>query len=152
MLTFPLEITSSSDTFNSNSPNTAVSSVLLTRSVLVFTLSSITRIQAGQLDNVPRRYAWFRRILKHHDDEDAALFPSNWEVTRRLVASFAEYTRGDLANVLGKAVPNVNAVLEALQSTLDFENAFAKRFDRSVRQLMTQMRDAPVTHASSSRM
>ncbi|CAD6583797.1 MAG: Vacuolar protein sorting-associated protein 53 [Tremellales sp. Tagirdzhanova-0007] len=87
--------------------------------------------EAGQLDNVPRRYAWFRRILKHHDDEDAALFPSNWEVTRRLVASFAEYTRGDLANVLGKAVPNVNAVLEALQSTLDFENAFAKRFDRS---------------------
>jgi hypothetical protein len=88
--------------------------------------------EAGQLDNVPRRYAWFRRVVKHHDEEDAALFPANWEVTRLLVASFAEYTRADLANVLGKGMPNVATLLEALQSTLDFEAAFAKRFDKPV--------------------
>lgn len=88
--------------------------------------------EAGQLDNVPRRYAWFRRILKHHDEEDAALFPASWEVTRLLVANFSEYTRGDLANVLGKGTPNVNTLLEALQSTLDFEAGFAKRFERPV--------------------
>ncbi|RXK37067.1 vacuolar-sorting protein 53 long isoform [Tremella mesenterica] len=86
--------------------------------------------EAGQLDNVPRRYAWFRRVLKVHDEENASLFPESWEVTRLLVANFAEYTRGDLANVLGKTTPNVNALLEALQSTLDFEATFAKRFDR----------------------
>lgn len=84
------------------------------------------------MDNVPRRYAWFRRVLKHHDDEDAALFPPTWEVTRLLVASFAEYTRGDLVNVLGKAKPNVSVLLDALQSTLDFETVFAKRFDMPV--------------------
>ncbi|EIW70404.1 hypothetical protein TREMEDRAFT_68035 [Tremella mesenterica DSM 1558] len=89
--------------------------------------------EAGQLDNVPRRYAWFRRVLKVHDEENASLFPESWEVTRLLVANFAEYTRGDLANVLGKTTPNVNALLEALQSTLDFEAAFANRFDRPVR-------------------
>lgn len=71
-------------------------------------------------------------MLKQHDDEDASLFPASWEVTRLLVASFSEYTRGDLANVLGKAKPNVNALLDALQATLDFEIVFAKRFDMPV--------------------
>ncbi|OCF33058.1 vacuolar-sorting protein 53 long isoform [Kwoniella heveanensis BCC8398] len=85
--------------------------------------------EAGQLDNVPRRYAWFRRVLKHHDEEDAALFPESWEVTRLLVANFSEYTRGDLANVLGKGTPAVNILLDALQATLDFEATYARRFD-----------------------
>ncbi|WVQ99621.1 hypothetical protein IAU59_006758 [Kwoniella sp. CBS 9459] len=85
--------------------------------------------EAGQLDNVPRRYAWFRRVLKQHDEEDAALFPESWEVTRLLVANFSEYTRGDLANVLGKGTPAVNVLLDALQATLDFEATYARRFD-----------------------
>jgi hypothetical protein len=49
-----------------------------------------------------------------------------------LVTSFAEYTRADLANVLGKGTPGVSVLLEALQSTLDFEAAFAKRFHQQV--------------------
>ncbi|WWC70074.1 uncharacterized protein I206_104020 [Kwoniella pini CBS 10737] len=85
--------------------------------------------EAGQLDNVPRRYAWFRRILKHHDEEDVALFPTSWEMTRLLVSNFSEYTRSDLANVLGKSTPAVNVLLDALQATLDFESGFARRFE-----------------------
>ncbi|WWD17223.1 hypothetical protein CI109_101661 [Kwoniella shandongensis] len=85
--------------------------------------------EAGQLDNVPRRYAWFRRVLKHHDEEDASIFPPSWEITRLLVINFSEYTRGDLANVLGKATPGISVLLDALQATLDFESAFAKRFE-----------------------
>ena len=67
-------------------------------------------------------------MVKHHDEEDASIFPASWEVTRLLVANFSEYTRADLANVLGKATPQVNTLLEALQSTLDFEAAISKRF------------------------
>lgn len=89
-------------------------------------------LQAGQLDNVPRRYAWFRRILKHHDEEDLSLFPASWQVTRMLVASFSEYTRADLSNVLGKNSPNIAVLLDALQNTLDFELSFAKRFEMPV--------------------
>ncbi|WVR06988.1 hypothetical protein IAU60_004025 [Kwoniella sp. DSM 27419] len=85
--------------------------------------------EAGQLDNVPRRYAWFRRVLKHHDEEDVDLFPESWEMTRLLVSNFAEYTRGDLANVLGKATPSVNILLDALQATKDFEANCTARFD-----------------------
>jgi len=94
--------------------------------------------QAGQLDNVPRRYAWFRRVLKHHDEEDASLFPAHWDVTRLLVASFAEYTRTDLGNVLGKSTPAVSTLLDALQSTVDFETGFAKRFEMPVRHALCQ--------------
>ena len=81
---------------------------------------------------MPRRYAWFRRVLKHHDDEDRALFPASWEVTRLLVANFSEYTRADLSNVLGKDKPNVGVLLDALQSTLDFEAALSTRFQMPV--------------------
>jgi len=81
------------------------------------------------LDNVPRRYAWFRRILKSHDEQDSPLFPTSWEVTRLLIGQFSEYTRTDLGNVLGKGVPTVNTLLEALQGTLDFEGVMEKRLE-----------------------
>ncbi|WVN88398.1 uncharacterized protein L203_103607 [Cryptococcus depauperatus CBS 7841] len=84
--------------------------------------------EAGQLDNVPRRYTWFRRVLKQHDEENALLFPASWEVTRLLVANFAQCTKLDLANVLGKQTPAVNVLLEALQATIDFEGAMSRRF------------------------
>lgn len=45
------------------------------------------------------------------------------------MASFAEQTRVDLANVLGKATPNVAVLLDALQATLDFESVLSRRFD-----------------------
>ncbi|KIR67392.1 vacuolar-sorting protein 53 long isoform [Cryptococcus bacillisporus CA1873] len=84
--------------------------------------------EAGQLDNVPRRYAWFRRVLKHHDEEDAMLFPDSWQVTRLLVANFSECTRSDLANVLAKQTPAVSVLLDALQGTLDFESGMSRKF------------------------
>lgn len=74
-------------------------------------------------------------MLKAHDEEDNALFPPSWEVTRLLIALFAEYTRTDLENVLGKGVPGVNVLLEALQGTLDFESAMSKRLDLPVSHL-----------------
>ncbi|ODN82005.1 hypothetical protein L202_02332 [Cryptococcus amylolentus CBS 6039] len=85
--------------------------------------------EAGQLDNVPRRFAWFRRVLKHHDEEDSMLFPASWQVTRLLVSAFAECTRSDLSNLLGKQSPAVNVLLDALQATLDFEQAMSRKLD-----------------------
>src|ERR1700733_1361680 len=53
-------------------------------------------VQAGQLDNVSRRFAWFRRILANHEEERASAFPSAWEVAQHLFARFAEITRYDV--------------------------------------------------------
>ena len=52
------------------------------------------------------------------------------------MANFSEYTRADLANVLGKGKPGIGVLLDALQSTLDFELAFAARFDTPVSSLV----------------
>lgn len=44
--------------------------------------------EAGSLDNIGRRYAWFRRMLKTYEDEHAALFPSYWRVNEALSTAF----------------------------------------------------------------
>ena len=49
--------------------------------------------EAGQLDNVSRRFAWFRRILKTHEDDNALLFPPAWNVGAVLAGGFSEVTR-----------------------------------------------------------
>lgn len=49
--------------------------------------------EAGQLDNISRRFAWFRRILKTHEEENALLFPESWNVGAVLAGGFSEVTR-----------------------------------------------------------
>lgn len=49
--------------------------------------------EAGQLDNVARRFAWFRRVLKTHEDENSILFPTSWNVGAVIAGGFSEVTR-----------------------------------------------------------
>lgn len=49
--------------------------------------------EASHLDNVSRRYAWFRRILRTHEEENGAIFPAPWNVEAVLAAGFSEITR-----------------------------------------------------------
>lgn len=49
--------------------------------------------EAGQLDNVSRRFAWFRRVLKTHEEENNAVFPASWNVGAVLAGGFSEVTR-----------------------------------------------------------
>lgn len=48
--------------------------------------------EAGQLDNLSRRFSWFRRILALHEDEHANVFPPSWNVGKTLCAKFTEIT------------------------------------------------------------
>lgn len=90
--------------------------------------------EAGQLDNVARRFAWFRRILKIYDEEHASIFEEGpvkqWNVARELLRKFTELTRQDIRSVLirtqGKL--QVPVLLEALGASLEFEKAMSKRF------------------------
>lgn len=52
-----------------------------------------TNDEAGQLDNISRRFAWFRRLIQNHDIEQGRVFPSLWRVGWYLLAKFAEITR-----------------------------------------------------------
>lgn len=50
--------------------------------------------EAGQLDNLSRRFAFFRRILKHVTEEvHGSVFPANWNVPAVLTAALSLQTR-----------------------------------------------------------
>lgn len=49
--------------------------------------------EAGQLDNISRRFAWFRRLLHTHEIEQGRVFPAEWRVGWFLLTKFVAITR-----------------------------------------------------------
>lgn len=49
--------------------------------------------EAGHLDNVARRFAWFRRLLTSHETEIGRVFPAEWRVSWWLFSKFVSITR-----------------------------------------------------------
>lgn len=50
-------------------------------------------LQVSQLDNISRRYAWLKRLLKSCDENHAEIFPRSWCITGRLCEQFCDLTR-----------------------------------------------------------
>jgi len=95
--------------------------------------------EAGSLDNISRRYSWFKRMLKTYDDEHAAMFPSSWRVNELLANAFCESTREDFKGILQRSIRradgqtlDVDLLLSCLQETLDFEHSLERRFTATV--------------------
>lgn len=86
--------------------------------------------EAGHLDNISRRYAWFRRVLGTHELELGRVFPSEWKVGWALFTKFVVITRDDLVALLSKAGSSltIQALLEALRQTIEFESSMAKKW------------------------
>lgn len=107
--------------------------------------------EAGQLDNITTRFAWFRRSLQTHETETGRVFPGDWQVGWYLTAKFVEITRyveevykchihslcgrDDLTVLLSKAGSNltIKQLLESLQEVLDFESSIVKKYATPVR-------------------
>ena len=96
--------------------------------------------EAGSLDNISKRYSWFRRMLKTYDDEHAAIFPAHWRVNEMLANAFCESTRDDFKGILSRSLRredgqsmNVDVLLSCLQETLDFEHNLERRFTNASR-------------------
>lgn len=108
--------------------------------------------EAGSLDNISRRYSWFRRILKIYDEEYTNIFPVSWRVNEVLANVFCEGTREDFKGILSRSVRNgqtidVNLLLSCLQETLDFEHSLERRFaspSRLSTDTFTSSNEAPV--------
>ena len=106
--------------------------------------------EAGQLDNISRRFAWFKRLLQTHELEQGRVFPGEWRVGWYLLAKFTEITRyeydtsawvelnamnrEDIAALLSKAgsTITVKSLLDNLQLTVEFESTMAKKWATSV--------------------
>ncbi|KAI1109144.1 Vps53-like protein [Nemania sp. NC0429] len=91
--------------------------------------------EAGSLDNIGRRYAWFKRMMKVYEDDHAAIFPPHWRVGETLAAAFCDGTRDDYRGLLEKSMRrtdgakmDVDLLLRALQETMDFEQGVERRF------------------------
>jgi len=96
--------------------------------------------EAGNLDNIGRRYAWFKRTLKTHEDEHAVIFPPHWHVNETLAMAFCDGTKDDFKGILEKSMRrtdgnrvDVNMLLSCLQETLDFEQSLERRFSSEPR-------------------
>ncbi|KXJ86942.1 subunit of VP52-54 complex [Microdochium bolleyi] len=96
--------------------------------------------EAGSLDNIGRRYAWFKRMMKGHDEEHAAIFPPHWRVGETLAMAFCDGTREDYKGILERSMRrvdgariDVNLLLSCLQETLDFEQTIERRFSNEPR-------------------
>ncbi|KAG6034239.1 hypothetical protein E4U41_006619 [Claviceps citrina] len=96
--------------------------------------------EAGSLDNIGRRYAWFKRMMKTHEDEHAVIFPSHWHAGEVLATAFCDGTREDFKGILERSMRrgdgnklDVNLLLSCLQETLDFEQSIEKKFSNEPR-------------------
>lgn len=96
--------------------------------------------EAGSLDNIGRRYAWFKRMVKAYEEEHASIFPPHWRVGETLATAFCDGTRDDYQGILEKSMRrvdgakiDVNLLLRALQETMDFEQSVERRFSSEPR-------------------
>jgi len=85
------------------------------------------------LDQVDRRWAWFKRLLKMVDVKFQNVCPPHWRLPLRLCLEFTERTKEHIVQVLtvleSKDQMDVHALLKALQTTLKFEQEMASRFE-----------------------
>ncbi|KAJ3505368.1 hypothetical protein NLJ89_g7457 [Agrocybe chaxingu] len=97
-----------------------------------------TNDEAGQLDNISRRFAWFRRLLQNYEIEQGRVFPSEWRVSWYLFTKFAEITRDDTTTLLTKAGSNltVKALLDHLATTTEFEQSMAKKWATPIKDIL----------------
>lgn len=88
------------------------------------------------LDNLDRRYEWFKRLLKAVDDRVSSLFPTSWMVPFYLFLEFSRRTRKHLVdllkdleeNIMGDKTTHVQTMLKALKSIISFETEMKSIF------------------------
>jgi len=78
------------------------------------------------LDQVERRFAWYRRLAKSVEETFESVFPPHWKLQYELTAVFMKQTRDHLLALLqgptkDKDSNNVTVLLKALQKSMLFE-------------------------------
>jgi len=96
------------------------------------------------LDDVERRWAWFKRLLATVDSKFSNICPAHWRLPLRLCLEFTERTKIHLVTLLtmmeSRDETDVHALLKALQTTLRFEQEMGARFglDEIVKETMRE--------------
>ncbi|CAM9146270.1 unnamed protein product [Choristocarpus tenellus] len=90
--------------------------------------------EQSQLDQVDRRFAWFRRLLRGVDMRFDGVFPGHWCLQHRLCIMFLGQTRAAVLEILesgSKEAEDVTVLLKALHKCLAFEKEAHVRFEEN---------------------
>ncbi|CAR25900.1 ZYRO0A10714p [Zygosaccharomyces rouxii] len=94
--------------------------------------------EAGSLENLSRRYIFFKKVLNNFNSKFARYFLAEWEMPLRLTSTFFKMTAKDLEILLKKEFQGKDASIDlfmgALQETLDFEKYIDVRFSNKLRE------------------
>lgn len=90
----------------------------------------ISSDEAGSLENISRRFLFFKKLLKNYEQYYQNYFPEDWKVEEHLTSKFCEYTRDSIKQVLSESGKNTNVdlMLSSLQQTLDFEKFLNSKY------------------------
>lgn len=103
------------------------------------------------LDQVERRWAWFKRLLKYIENKFVNIFPPHWRIQLRLCLEFVEGTKMHLIAMLTEIESNdasdVNLLLKALQSSIRFEQEMTEKFN-----LLKQLKQSMENEEQSAKL
>lgn len=87
--------------------------------------------EAGNLENLSRRYIFFNNILHNIQAKHLQVFPALWGVDLELSKLFCKMTNQDLSSQLSSSQVPSAVLLEALTKTLAFEKSLNETFNTS---------------------
>lgn len=82
-----------------------------------------TSDEAGNMENLSRRYIFFNNILANIRSNYLTVFPDLWHVDLELSKLFCQVTKQSLSSQLSGSNISSAIILEALKKTLDFEKS-----------------------------
>ncbi|UCS21561.1 uncharacterized protein HLK63_J01067 [Nakaseomyces glabratus] len=107
-------------------------------SKLLYEMNEIFQVddEAGSLENLARRYIYFKRVLNNFHSNLEQFFLPSWDLPMHLTETFMETTRKDLNILLKREFqdksPTIDLFMNALQETLEFENYINVRFSKKL--------------------
>ncbi|KAH9152259.1 hypothetical protein AeRB84_005282 [Aphanomyces euteiches] len=87
---------------------------------------------SAALSNMDARFAWFFQLVSTIESRMEAIFPTHWQMGRRLCIFFCERTRTHMLAQLGAVSSDeldVTSLLKALQKALLFEREIVQRYE-----------------------
>ncbi|CAH00576.1 Vps53p [Kluyveromyces lactis] len=100
---------------------------------LLYEIKEIFQIddEAGSLENLSRRYIFFKKVLNNFQSTFSEYFPSEWEIPLKLTDSFFTMTSNDLKTLLKRDLSGTTSIdlfMQSLQTTLEFEKYISVKF------------------------
>lgn len=110
---------------------------------LLYEMTEIFQVddEAGSLENLSRRYIFFKKVLNNFNTNFVNSFQPEWEMPIKLTTKFFQKTSKDLDLLLRREfkdrskTPSIDLFMKALQTTLDFEKYINVRFSHKVKDI-----------------